>query len=77
MYDTSVMNMHQTGTKYVEMGEAVWADSSTQSTTRHTNGMQKAKCIFLTLTCNEVKMKGVLHINNDCVIDWYKVCVNI
>ena len=40
--------------------------------------MQKTK-YFVTLTwiCNKVKMKDVLHIYNDCAIDWNRVCSNM
>ena len=77
---TSTMIVQLIGTKYVKICEAVWAESRTQSTTVLYKVCRKIK-FFVTLSWIwnkvKVKMKGMLHIYNDCTIDWHQVCENM
>ena len=78
---TSTMIVQLIGTKYVHICEAVWAESRTQSTTSLIWSMQKNKVfrdVVLDLKYKVmVKMKGMLHIYNDCTIDWHQVSENM
>ena len=68
------------GTKYVQICEAVWAESCTQRTTVLNKVCTKTN-FFVTfywlLYKVKVKIKGMLHIYNDCTIDWHQVCANM
>ena len=76
---TSIMIVQLIGTKYVQICEAVWAESPT-STTRLIYKVCRITKFFVTLSWIwnkvNVKLKGMLHIYNYCTIDWHQVCAN-
>ena len=68
IYNDCTIDWHQV--QYVQICEAVWAESRTQST--HLSYIKYAEKLSFF-----VKIKGILHIYNDCTIDWHQVCANM
>ena len=77
---TSTMIVQLIGIMYVQICEAFGLSRAHKVPPVLYKECRKTK-LFVTLSWiwNEVKvkMKGMLHIHNDCTIDWHQVCANI